>query len=119
MVTKMAGGYTRRDEIDMEKVKLIIDTVIEDSVSGIKMATGVAAINAGNKKILHQVFEKTIPVEDFKHLEVPYGISEDGIIFEYNNHVITYINDGDLLVVQEKDARTDIVISTSTIIIAQ
>ena len=52
-----------------------------------------------------------IPLEDFKHIDIPYAISEDGIIFEYNNHSVKYSETDDCLIIEEKDTRIDLVIS--------
>ena len=110
MITKVTGGYTRRDEITMNKAMLIIDTVIENGAVGIKMATTVSVVSH-EKTLMVQAFEKMIPLEDFKHIDIPYAISEDGIIFEYNNHYVKYSETDDCLIIEEKDTRIDLVIS--------
>lgn len=118
MLTKMTGGYTRRDEIAMDYVTLRIDTSIENGVAGIKMATSVTVVNTENGRVLiTQAFEKMIPIEDFKYLDIPYVISEDGIIFEYNNHTVKYSERDKTLMIEEKDTRIDIVTSLTTVTI--
>lgn len=112
----MTGGYTRRDEISMDYVTLNIDTSIENGVVGIRMATSITVVNTKNDRILiNQSFEKMIPIEDFKYLNIPYVITEDGIVFEYNNHTVKYGERGESLVIEERDTRTDIVTSIITI----
>lgn len=116
MVNKMTGGYTRRDEISMDYVTLNIDTSIENGVAGIRMATSITVVNTKNDRVLiNQSFEKMIPIEDFKYLNIPYVITEDGIVFEYNNHTVKYGERGESLVIEERDTRTDIVTSIITI----
>lgn len=116
MLTKMTGGYTRRDEIAMDYVTLSIDTSIENGVAGIKMATSVTVVNTENGRVLiNQVFEKMIPIEDFKYLDIPYVIAEDGIIFEYNNHTVKYGEKDKSLVIEERDTRIDLVTSITSI----
>ena len=65
MITKVTGGYTRRDEITMNKAMLIIDTVIENGAVGIKMATTVSVVSH-EKTLMIQAFEKNDTIRGFQ-----------------------------------------------------
>lgn len=110
----ITGGYTRKDVVtSMTNITMVVTTTIENATAGIKMVTTVSIIDKNDHEVLSQSFEKLIPLEDFKYLDVPYVVGEDGIIFNYNNHTIKYdVPDGtNLLVIEEKDTRTDTMIS--------
>lgn len=114
MINKMVtGGYTRKDVLTtLSNVTLVVNTTIENATAGIKMHTVVSVLNKNEQEVLTQSFEKLIPLEDFKYLDVPYAVSEDGIIFNYNNHTIKYSAEStNLLVIEERDTRVDIITS--------
>lgn len=116
MVSKVTSGYSRHDEITMCRGGVLsVDTFLTNDTIGVNMSTSIAITNKNGAIVLTQVFDKLIPMEDFKRLETPYTISEDGVVFEYNNHVVQYSEHGSLLTIEERDTRTDVVVSIITL----